>query len=104
MRAAIAAMLLSASLAGAAHAQGNICRTAPPGSTSSNCASEAMVTDSQGYHALLTFATLPICNTAHKGLSVFIADSNVSTFRSTITGSGANAGVALCDGTSWTFH
>ena len=103
MRAAVT-LLVWFALVYACHAQGYQCRTAPVGASSPNCASEAMVTDSQGWHALKTFATLATCDTAHKGLSVFISDSNVSTFGSHITGTGANAGIALCDGTNWTFH
>lgn len=104
MTRAAASLLLSVAFVGAAHAQGYQCRTAPVGASSPNCASEAFVTDSQGYHLATTFAGLPACSSALKGYSVFISDSNVSTFRSTITGSGANAGLAVCDGTNWTFH
>ena len=81
------------------------CRTAPVGESTRYCASEAFVTKSTGHLAVLAFAGLPACNSASKGSTVFISDSNVSTFNANITaGGGSNAGLALCNGSNWTFH
>lgn len=81
------------------------CRTAPVGESTRYCASEAFVTKSIGRLATLTFAGLPACNSGSKGYQVFISDSNVSTFNAIITaGGGANAGLAVCNGSNWTFH
>lgn len=102
MRAAIC--LLLALSCGRAVAQGPQCRTAEVGAISPNCASEAMVTKSLGYHSIVAFAGLPVCDTATTGFAVFITNSNTSTFGATITGAGSNAGFAVCDGTNWTYR
>ncbi len=44
------------------------------------------------------------CNAANEGVHFPITDSNVSTFNATITGSGANHGMAWCNGTDWKFR
>lgn len=87
-----------------AQAQNTQCRTAPVGTSTANCASEAFVTDSLGWHEVVAFAQLPTCNSAAKGSSVFITNSNTGTFNASITGTGSNTGLAVCDGTNWKFH
>jgi hypothetical protein len=81
------------------------CRTSPVGTSEPYCASEAFVTSSIGRVPVRAFSGLPSCSGANQGQTVFITDSNVSTFNANITaGSGGNAGLAVCNGTNWTFH
>lgn len=89
----------------AVHGQGQLCRTAAVGTLSQYCASEALVANSRGRLQVLAFAGLVACSSTTKGYFVFITDSNTSTFNANITaGGGANAGLAVCDGTNWKFH
>jgi hypothetical protein len=88
-----------------AHAIDYRCRTSPIGTSEPYCASEAFVTSSIGRVPVRAFSGLPSCASGNKGQTVFITDSNVSTFNANITaGSGGNAGLAVCNGTNWTFH
>jgi hypothetical protein len=98
-------LLLFFGLTAPATAQQQQCRTAPVGTSTEFCASEAFVTNSLGRLPVLAFASLPSCSSAIKGQSYFITDSNVSTLNATITaGGGVNLGLAVCNGTNWTFH
>lgn len=91
-------------VAPSAHAD-NYCRTRVPVTSTNYCASEATVLANVGRMSVQTFSTLSACNSGNKGYGVFITDSNVSTFNAIITaGGGGNAGLAVCDGTNWTFH
>lgn len=101
------ALLLACALTVPSHAQGPqyLCRTAPVGESTHYCASEAFVTKSRGSLPNQTFATLGACTSGNKGQVAFISDSNVSTFNANITaGGGSNLGLAVCNGTNWTFH
>jgi hypothetical protein len=52
-----------------------------------------------------TVATLPVCNTASKYNTVSVSDQNgVPTYRGALTGGGALAVLAYCNGTSWEAH
>jgi hypothetical protein len=51
-----------------------------------------------------TFTSLPVCNSGSKFTQLGISDSNTAVFNDTITASGANIGIAFCDGTNWKFH
>lgn len=88
-----------------AHAIDYRCRTSPVGTSEPYCASEAFVTSSIGRVPVRAFSALPSCASGNTGQTIFITDSNVSTFNANITaGSGGNAGLAVCNGTNWTFH
>lgn len=54
--------------------------------------------------ATFTYATRPACAANVAGSLIYMTDSNSNTFNATITGSGANKVMALCDGTNWTVH
>jgi hypothetical protein len=87
------------------HAIDYRCRTSPVGTSEPYCASEAFVTSSIGRVPVRAFSGLPSCASGNTGQTIFITDSNVSTFNANITaGSGGNAGLAVCNGTNWTFH
>jgi hypothetical protein len=62
--------------------------------------SGTIVTD----HQPQTYAALPNCNSATKYSDYNIANSNVTTFGTPITGAGAQPGFAYCDGTNLVFH
>ena len=49
-----------------------------------------------------TFASLPTCAAAFQGNLRSVTDSTTNTWGATITGSGADAVLAYCDGTNWT--
>lgn len=52
----------------------------------------------------VTFSLLPTCAAGVAGAMVGITDSSTATFNATVTGGGANKGIAYCNGTNWTFH
>lgn len=52
----------------------------------------------------VAFASLPTCNASAQGYAVLITNSNTSTFGAAITGAGGSIGIALCDGTNWTYR
>lgn len=51
-----------------------------------------------------TVSTLPTCNTAAKGRQAFVTDATSPTYNGTLTGGGAVAVPAFCNGTAWTAH
>jgi hypothetical protein len=64
-----------------------------------------LVLSVQLQYARVAFAGLGTCNTAAQGKTWMITDSNTGTFNATITaGAGANIGLAVCNGSNWTFH
>lgn len=101
---ALVLLVMSLAVISAARAD-NYCRTRDPVTNTTYCASEATVLKAIGKLSALTFSTLPSCSSGNQGQTVFITDSNVSTFNATITaGGGSNKGLAVCNGTNWTFH
>lgn len=50
------------------------------------------------------FSALPACAAGTTGHMAWITDSTTAVFGATITGSGANKVLAICDGTNWTVH
>lgn len=104
MRLSAAVLLFAVALIAPAQAQQNQCRTAPIGTSTPYCASEAFVTQ-----ALLTpqlkkqaFAALPACNSTIEGTLAAVTDSSTATWGATITGSSTNHVLAYCDGANWT--
>lgn len=51
-----------------------------------------------------TVATLPTCNSANKGLMVYVTDANAVTYNSVVAGGGTNTLPVMCNGTNWTEH
>lgn len=95
-------MLIALVLAAPAVAQQNQCRTAPTGTTSSYCASEAFVTESRGTLTPDGFGSLAACSAATEGQLAAVTDSTTATWGATITGSGSHHVLAYCDGAHWT--
>lgn len=104
MRAIFAVAVLWCALASSAVAQEAQCRTAPVGTVSSNCASEAMVTQSMRAPIIAkqAFSGLPACGTSSEGALAGVTDSTTVTWGATITGGGSNHVLGYCDGTNWT--
>jgi hypothetical protein len=50
------------------------------------------------------FATLPSCASSLTGRSYVVTDSTTATYNATVTGSGSNTVIALCNGSNWTAH
>lgn len=98
---ALASLLLAPSLASA---QQNQCRTAPVGTSTGYCASEAFVTQAFKMPLIATqkFAVLPACNSAIEGALAAVTDSMTATWGAIITGSGTNHVLGYCDGVNWT--
>lgn len=88
--------------ANAAYAQGNVCRTSPPGASTVYCASEAFVTLSRGTLTPQAFATLPACSASTEGQTADVTDSSTTLYGATITGGGSAHVFAYCNGTNWT--
>jgi hypothetical protein len=99
----IAMALCALSMAGPATAD-QLCRTAPAGTNTSYCASEAMVTASRGTLGPQAFAALPACAAGTEGRFAAVTNSTTATYGATITGGGTNHVLAYCNGTNWTVH
>lgn len=54
--------------------------------------------------ATFSYVNRPACAANVAGSLIYMTDSNSNVFNASITGSGANKVMALCDGTNWTVH
>jgi len=52
----------------------------------------------------LTVSSLPTCNTAAKGTMYYVTDATSPTYNGALTGGGAVAVPAFCNGSAWTAH
>ena len=104
MRATIAVLFAFCAFASPAWSQEAQCRTAPVGTVSSNCASEAMVTGSMQAPVIAKqiFSALATCGSSNEGALAAVTDSTTTTWGATITGSGSNHVLGYCDGANWT--
>lgn len=96
----LAALLLPA----AALAQQNQCRTSPVGTSTTYCASEALVASSRGVLTPSLFAGLAACASGTEGRLAAVTNSSTASYGATITGGGSNHVLAYCNGTNWTVH
>ena len=96
------AFLIALALASPALAQNVQCRTAPAGTSTANCASEAFVTASRGTLTPGVFASLAGCSSAIEGTSAAVTDSTTATWGATISGAGTLHVLAYCNGINWT--
>lgn len=87
----------------AAQAQNQQCRTAPVGTATANCASEAFVTQSRGTLTPQLFSAVAAgCGAGTEGSTTAITDSTTNSFGAVIAGGGPNHVLGYCNGSAWT--